>query len=630
MLKLYRKFRPIDWIFTVLIIGLTILQVWCTMLLVDYVQGITQSIIYVNAQNQLVSSLSGRGWTLEALSKLKWVEVQGMIQQSGANINSSSFNETMWNGIINASTNQIWWNGGMMVLVATGSALTQFVIAILAAYISSNFATTLRHDVNTKISNFSLAEINKFSSSSLVTRATNDIQQVQMANLLIMRMIFAAPVTAIWAICKVTATSWQLTTATIVGIIFLVTAIAVMMVFALPRFKSMQKLVDKVNSVTGENLQGIRVVRAYNAEDYQEDKFEKANKVLTKTQLFTGRLLGLMQPLMMLVMNGLSLAMYWIGAYLIANQEIDFATIQSFIMLASQIVMSFLMLMMMFVLLPRADVSGKRIDEILNTEISVKDPLVETPLTEKGTIEFKNVSFKYPDAQADILHNISFKAKKGDTVAFIGSTGSGKSTLVNLVTRFYDVTGGQVLVDGVDVRDMKQHTLRKLIGFVPQKGLLFSGTVESNIRFGNPAATDKEVKEAAQIAMADEFIEKMDKGYESTIARGGTNVSGGQRQRLCIARAIATKPEFLVFDDSFSALDFKTDRQVRDNLKKSQADVTKLIVAQRIGTIMDADLIVVLSEGKVVGEGTHKELLETCPTYREIALSQLSKEELGL
>lgn len=631
MLKLYRKFRPIDWTFTFLIIGLTILQVWCTMLLVDYVQGITQSIIYVNAQNGLRNALASMNISWEQFSSLSFSQIQAILQNAaGSNMDLSSFNETMWNGIVNATTNQIWWNGGMMVLVATGSALTQFVIAILAAYISSSFATILRHDVNKKISHFSLAEINRFSSSSLVTRATNDIQQVQMANLLVMRMIFAAPVTAIWAILKVTVSSWQLTTATIVGIVFLVISITIMMVFALPRFKIMQKLIDKVNSVTGENLQGIRVVRAYNAEQYQEDKFEKANKVLTKTQLFTGRLMGLMQPLMILVMNGLTLAMYWIGAGLIAGNAIDFATVQSFTMLASQIVMSFLMLMMMFVLLPRADVSGKRIDEILNTEESIKDPSIEKPLLEKGTIEFKDVSFKYPDAEADILKDISFKAKRGDTVAFIGSTGSGKSTLVNLVTRFYDVTAGQILVDGVDVRDMKQSTLRSRIGFIPQKGVLFSGTVKSNIKFGNPKATDDEVKKAAKIAMADEFISKMEEGYDSKITRGGTNVSGGQRQRLCIARAIATNPEFLVFDDSFSALDFKTDRQVRDNLKVSQAGVTKLIVAQRIGTIMDANLIVVLSEGKVVGEGTHKDLLESCPTYREIALSQLSRKELGL
>lgn len=626
MIKLYKKFRPIDWIFTIVIIGLTILQVYCTMKMVDYVQGITQSIIYLNMRNQISKGLGSID--ISTISSDKALQI---IQQymPGASIDTQNFAAT-WNSIVQASTGQIWWNGGMMILVSTATAFCQFIIAVLAAFISSNFATVLRHDLNEKISHLSLAEINRFSTASLVTRATNDVQQVQMSNLLVMRMIFAAPVTAIWAIVKVQAQSWQLTAATAVGILVLVLSLTSMMLLVVPKFKSMQKILDKVNAVTGENLMGIRVVRAYNAEDYQETKFNSANRNLTKTQLFTGRALGLMSPLMTLVMNGLTLAIYWIGAGLIANQEIDFATVQAFTMLSTQIVMSFLMLMMMFVLLPRADVAGKRINEVLETKESITDPIVEKPLTEKGTLVFNNVSFKYPDAEADVLQNISFKAKQGDTIAFIGSTGSGKSTLVNLVTRFYDVTQGQILIDGVNVKDMKQKTLRKLIGFVPQKGLLFSGTVSSNIRFGNPNASDEDVKKACQIAMADEFVSKMEKGYDSPITRGGTNVSGGQRQRLCIARAIATNPQFLVFDDSFSALDFKTDRQVRENLKASQKEVTKLIVAQRIGTIMDATQIIVLSDGKVVGQGTHKELLQTCPTYREIALSQLSKEELGL
>lgn len=622
MLKLYRKFRSIDWVFTLFIVALTILQVWCTMLLVDYVRDITQSILYLDAHNSIAEALSGTNVDIAEIG------YETIVQQFPSI--ASSLSADSWTFIQSASPSDIWWNGGLMILVATGSALCQFVIAILAAYISSSFATTLRQDVNARISNFSLAEINRFSTASLVTRATNDVQQVQMANLLVMRMIFSAPVTAVWAILKIQASSWQLTTATAVGLALLVTAIALIMTFVLPKFKTMQKLVDRVNLVTGENLQGIRVVRAYNAEEYQEKKFHKANEELTKTQLFTGRLLGLMNPLMMLAMNGLTLAIFWIGAVLIANRAIDYATVQSFTMLASQIVMAFLMLMMMFVLLPRADVSGKRIDEILKTEESVKDPEIESPLLERGAIEFRSVSFRYPDAEADLLQDISFRATKGQTVAFIGSTGSGKSTIVNLIGRFYDATGGEVLVDGVDVRKMKQSTLRHLIGFVPQKGLLFSGTVRSNVMLGNPEASDEDVKKACEIAEADEFVEQMEKGYDSPIVRGGTNVSGGQRQRLCIARAIASKPEFLVFDDSFSALDFKTDRNVRNNLRESQKDVTKIIVAQRIGTIMDADLIVVLDSGKVVGEGKHEDLLKTCPTYREIALSQLSKEELGI
>lgn len=617
MLKLYRKFRPLDWVFTVLIIGLTVLQVYCTMLMVDYVQGITQSILYLNIHNALVDS----GVDLASPGLLAFLQSQ---------YPNLGITQSMFDAIKTASVGDIWWNGGMMIAVATAAGVCQFVIAVLAAYISSNFATTLRKDVNQKVSGFSLAEINRFSTASLVTRATNDIQQVQMANLLVMRMVFAAPVTAIWAIVKIQASSWQLTVATAVGILVLVVFIAALMLFVLPKFKAMQKILDRLNLVTGENLSGIRVIRAYDAEAYQEAKFAKANDTLTKTQLFAGRVMGLMSPVMMLVMNGLTLAIYWVGAGLIADQAIDYATIQAFTILSSQIVMSFLMLMMMFVLLPRADVSAKRIDEVLKTENSITDPQTEKPLTSQGEIEFRHVSFRYPNAEGDMLSDISFHAKKGQTIAFIGATGSGKSTLVNLVARFYDATQGEVLIDGVNVKDMTQKTLRSLIGFVPQKGLLFSGTVASNIAFGNPGLTASQIQEAARIAEADEFVQKMEKKYDSPIVRGGTNVSGGQRQRLCIARAIAVHPQFLVFDDSFSALDFKTDRKVRDNLKASQADVTKLIVAQRIGTIMDADLIVVLADGKTVGMGTHEELLKNCPTYREIALSQLSEKELGL
>ena len=405
MLKLYKKFRPIDWVLTFLIIGLTIVQVWCTMLLVDYVQDITKSIIYLNYQNQ-ISSILPSGMSIGDIS---FAQILQMMTQNPGSMDSSKLTADMWTSIQTATTGDIWFNGGMMVLVATGAAGCQFVIAVLAAYISSNFATTLRTEVNTKISNFSLAEINKFSTASLVTRATNDVQQVQMANLLVMRMVFAAPVTAIWAICKVQASSWQLTIAAAIGIVFLVICIIILMTFVMPKFKIMQKFIDKVNAVTSENLTGIRVVRAYNAEDYQENKFEKANEDLTKTQLFTGRMLGLMSPIMTLVMNGLTLAVYWIGAGLIAGNEIDYATVQAFTMLCTQIVMAFLMLMMMFILLPRANVCAKRIQEVIDTEVSVKDPEVEKPLVkgEEGTITFDHVSFAYPDAEADILQDIS-------------------------------------------------------------------------------------------------------------------------------------------------------------------------------------------------------------------------------
>ena len=375
---------------------------------------------------------------------------------------------------------------------------------------------------------------------------------------------------------------------------------------------------------------GIRVIRAYNAEDYQEKKFEAANETITKAQLFTGRMMSMMWPVMILIMNGISLAIYWLGASLINKGETDYATVAAFMQLASQIIMAFMMLMMMFVILPRAQVSAKRINEVLATPLSVCDPEEELPLTEEGTVEFKDVSFEYSDSDEKVIQNISFKANKGETVAFIGSTGSGKSTLINLVPRFFDATEGQVLVDGVDVKNLKQSTLRRLIGYVPQKGVLFSGTVKSNIAFGAPEISDEEIISAAKIAEADGFITEMEKGYDSEISQGGKNVSGGQKQRLSIARAVAVKPEIFIFDDSFSALDYKTDKQVRANLKEAVAGATKLIVAQRIGTIMDADKIIVLDSGKAVGCGTHEQLLKDCKVYREIALSQLSEEELGL
>ena len=401
------------------------------------------------------------------------------------------------------------------------------------------------------------------------------------------------------------------------------------MLTVMPKFRMMQKLTDRLNGVTRENLTGIKVVRAYNAESYQEEKFEKANNDFTGTQLFTGRVMAPMSPVMMLVMNGLTLAIYWIGATLMNAGEIQYETIVSFMTLASQVIMAFLMLLMMFILLPRAEVAAKRINEVLYTPLSICDPETEQPATEVGTVEFRDVSFRYPDADADVFGHISFRAEKGQTIAFIGSTGSGKSTLINLVPRFYDATEGEVLVDGVNVRDMKQSTLRDKIGYVPQKGVLFTGTVAENIAFGGKADRD-EVVEAAKIAEADAFIGEMEQGYDSPIAQGGKNVSGGQKQRISIARAVAQRPEIMIFDDSFSALDYKTDKKVRENLREHMQGVTNLIVAQRIGTIMDADKIIVLDQGKAVGEGTHRELLETCPVYREIALSQLSKEELGL
>ena len=627
MFKLYKKLRPIDWVLLIVLVGLTVLQVYCTMLLVDYTKDIIQSITLLDYFNHpekldeagalaaLIGSLGGWGnVTAEALA--------------AAGVEGSKAGELM--KIASASTGDIWRSGGLMLAVALGSAAAQCAVGLIASYVSAGLSTNIRSAVYKKVDSFSAAEVDNFSTPSLITRTTNDVQQVQVANIMMLRMVVAAPITAVWAICKIRATSMQLTWATIVAVVLMLACITAIMIVVMPKFKSMQKLTDKLNGVSRENLTGIRVVRAYNAEGYQEEKFEKANVAITKTQLFTGRVMALMSPIMTLIMNGISLALYWIGASLINKGATDFPTISSFMMLASQIIMAFMMLMMMFVLLPRAQVSAERINRVLGTEVSVKDPETDAERTETGTVEFKNVTFRYPDSDEAVIKNISFRVNKGDTVAFIGSTGSGKSTLINLVPRFFDVTEGQILIDGVDVREIKQKTLRHIIGYVPQKGVLFTGTVKENIAFGNPALSDEEIVAAAKEPEADDFVSRMEKGYESDISQGGKNVSGGQKQRLSIARAVAMKPEIFIFDDSFSALDYKTDKKVRENLREAAAGTTKLIVAQRIGTIMDADKIVVLDSGDAVGVGTHRELLETCPVYREIALSQLSKEELGL
>ena len=580
MLKLYKNLKAKDWLLVALIVGITVAQVFFTMRLTD-----------------------------------KTSDIVGAIQ-------------AVSNGVPGATTADIWRHGGIMLGYAVCSALCQVLTGITASHVASGLSATLRSKVYSKVESFSIAEVNKFSTASLITRTTNDIQQIHMANIMVLRMLIYAPIMAIWAICKINASSGQLTIATAVAVVILVLCILAIMLTVMPKFRMMQKLTDRLNGVTRENLTGIRVVRAYNAEDYQEKKFEKANSDFTKTQLFTGRVMALMSPVMMLVRNGLTLALYGIGAALINAGETDYQTIVSFMMLASQVIMAFLMMLMMFILLPRAQVAAKRINEVLDTPLSISDPENEQPLTEEGTVEFRDVSFRYPDAEKDVFEHISFRAEKGQTVAFIGSTGSGKSTLINLVPRFYDATEGEVLVDGVNVKDIKQSTLRSKIGYVPQKGVLFSGTVAENIGFGGKADRAG-IEEAAKVAEADGFITEMG-GYDSSISQGGKNVSGGQKQRISIARAVAQQPEIMIFDDSFSALDYKTDRQVRENLKGALSGATNLIVAQRIGTIMDADKIIVLDKGKAVGEGTHKELLENCPIYREIALSQLSKEELGL
>jgi len=623
MFKLYKKLRPVDWVLLAVLVGLTVLQVYCTMLLVDYIKDIISSITYLNYHNNPAAISPEIG---AAVSENGWDYIVGVIGEGG-------FPDELASLLLkaaNAKTGDILYNGGMMLLVAASSAVAQGLVGLIASYVSAGLSARLRSAVYSKVDSFSVAERDRFSTPSLITRTTNDVQQVQMANILMLRMAFAAPVTAVWAICKIQGTSTYLTLATVIAVIALVLFLALLMVFVLPKFKIMQKLLDKLNGVSRENLTGIRVIRAYNAEEYQKDKFEKSNEAITKAQLFAGRMMSLMSPVMMLIMNGVSLAIYWLGSHLINAGSTDYATVAAFMQLASQIIMAFMMLMMMFVLLPRAQVSAKRINEVLETPLSVTDPETEEPLKEEGTVEFKNVSFGYPDSDEKVIHNISFRAEKGETVAFIGSTGSGKSTLINLVPRFFDVTDGQVLVDGVDVRNIKQKTLRSIIGYVPQKGVLFSGTVKSNIAFGDESLDDEKIISAAKIAEADEFIRNMENGYGSEISQGGKNVSGGQKQRLSIARAVAVDPQIFIFDDSFSALDYKTDRKVRENLKAAADGATKLIVAQRIGTIMDADKIIVLDNGNAVGVGTHKQLLKSCPVYREIALSQLSKEELGL
>lgn len=539
----------------------------------------------------------------------------------------------------NSQMSDILKAGGYMLLCALGSLVAAFIVGFFVARIAANLSWTLRSNVYDKIEGFSLAEINKFSTASLITRSTNDITQVQNIVAMGLQLLIKAPITSVWAISKMLGKGSEWTVATGVAILALLMLISIIMVFAMPRFKKIQKLTDRINLVTRENLTGIRVVRAYNAEKYQSDKFEDVNTDVMKNNLFINRVMGIMQPGMMLVMNGLTLAIYWIGATLINNADMMdkmnlFSNMIVFSSYAMQVLMSFLMLSMIFVMMPRASVSAKRILEVLETKESIVDGhgnIKETSIT--GEIEFKNVSFKYPDAEDSeyILQDISFTAKKGETVAIIGSTGSGKTSLINLIPRFYDVTEGEVLVNGVNVKEYKQKDLNNILGYVQQKAALFTGNISSNVAFGDNGKGDyseEDIINAVGIAQGAEFVEKMPDTYKSAISQGGKNVSGGQKQRLSIARAICRKPQIYIFDDSFSALDYKTDRKLRSVLKKETTDATNLIVAQRIGTIIDADKIIVLDEGQIVGMGTHKELLQNCKVYQEIAYSQLSKEEL--
>ncbi len=527
-------------------------------------------------------------------------------------------------------------NGGYMLLCAFGSLLSAILVGYISSNVSASFSKTIRKKLFNKVENLGIAEVKNFSTSSLITRTTNDITQIQMFISMGLQLLIKAPVTAIWAVTKILNKNITWSAVTAVAVIILLVTILTLMLIVMPRFKRVQRLTDKLNGVTRENLTGIRVVRAFNAEKYQEDKFSKVNNELTNTQLFNQKAFAIMQPIMYLVMYFLTLSIYFIGADLINKAMMSdklslFSDMVVFSSYSMQVIMSFLMLAMIFMMLPRASVSAKRINEVLDTELSIKDGTFTGDTKETGTVEFKNVSFKYPDAEEYLLKDISFKANKGETVAFIGSTGSGKSSLINLIPRFYDATDGEVLVDGVDVKKYKQASLRNKISYVPQKATLFHGTVSSNVSFGDNGKgkiNAKKIEEAVRVAQAEEFVSKMDKTYDAEIAQGGTNVSGGQKQRLSIARAVARDPEIYIFDDSFSALDYKTDYILRKELKNYTKDATSLIVAQRIGTIMNADKILVLDNGKCVGMGTHKELLKTCDVYKQIALSQLSKEEL--
>lgn len=586
MLRIFKTLKWKEWIYALFGVGFIVLQVWLDLTMPDYMEEITKLAV------------------------------------SGA-----------------ASGGEIWKNGALMLGCALGSAISSMLVGYFAARIAATVSFRLRSQVFDRVESFSMEEINRFSTASLITRTTNDIQQVQMVISMGLQIMVKAPILAVWAVCKILTRNWQWSVSTAVAVGIMVIMLLFIFLAVFPKFRLVQKLTDNLNGVTRENLTGVRVVRAYNAEEYQQKKFEKANTDLTKTQLFTSRAMAIMMPMMTMIMSGLTLAIYWVGAYLIgdlptgAERYEMFAQMSAFSGYAMQVVMAFMMLAMIFIILPRAMVSVRRIGEVLDATSNIVDGTLSAAPegSPVGTVEFRNVSFKYPDASEYVLHDLTFKAEKGQTVAFIGSTGSGKSTAINLVPRFYDATEGEILVDGVNVKDYTLRALHDKIGYVPQRAVLFSGTVESNVAYGAKDGlefTKEGVKDAVRIAQGQEFVEKMEGGYEAHIAQGGTNVSGGQKQRLAIARAVCRKPEIYIFDDSFSALDYKTDRLLRTALKRETGGATSLIVAQRIGTIRDADLIIVLDEGKVVGQGTHEELMKNCEVYREIAYSQLSKEEL--
>ncbi len=531
---------------------------------------------------------------------------------------------------------EIWWYGLYMVICAILMAGTEVIIRFVASAAASSTVTGLRQKMYERVNDFAIADFASFSTESLITRTTNDMQNVHLAWLTFLKTAFVAPVTMIWSVVLLFQyANTSLTIVTAVWLVILVVAVVVLLMLVTPKYKIIQKLTDALNVSSRENLTGVRVVRAFNAESYQEGKFDKVNTVFTKVQIFAGRALSVFTPLVSMVMMGLALSILWASAYVLngmnaeaANQT--FSATNAFVMLATQIVMSFILIVTLIVIWPRASVSAKRIDEVIVHEVSVLDTDKPVSFKEKGTIEFKNVGFAYPGAEKEAVSDISFKVKKGETIAFIGATGSGKTTIINMIPRMADCTRGEVLVDGVNVKNVLQKDLRDRIGYAPQRGFLFKGNIKQNIAFKDPDMTLEDVRWACEIADADGFVMKKRNGYESEVAQGGSNFSGGQKQRLCIARAVATKPEILIFDDSFSALDYKTDKTVRDRIARQLPDTTRVIIAQRVGTIMDADQIVVLDHGKMVGIGKHYDLVRNCPVYQEIALSQLSKEELGL
>ena len=580
MIKLFRYLRKKDWLFVCISLCFIVFQVWLDLRLPDYMAEITR-----------------------------------LIQTPDSALSS------------------VVWAGMKMLSCAILSMAAMFVVGYFVAQVAAGLSKRLREAVYDKVISFSMEEMGKFSTASLITRSTNDISQVQMVIAIGLQASVRAPIMAVWAITKIINKNLMWSAATGVAIAFLLVLIAVIFVLVVPGFQKMQTLTDNINRVARENLSGVRVVRAYNAEKYQEDKFEEANEELTSVNLFNQKIMALMSPVMTLISSGLTLSIYWIGVYLIDKAALQdkitlFSDMIVFSSYAMQVIMSFMMLTFTFIILPRAIVSSKRINEVLDTKNRIMDGEGCENTSETGTVEFRNVSFHYPDAADDIISDINFKANKGEMVAFIGATGSGKTTLINLIPRFYDVTGGEVLVDGVNVKKYKLSELRKKIGYAPQKALLFSGTIEENVCYGADTPDSERLNEALEISQAKEFVEKLTDNVKSKISQGAVNVSGGQKQRLSIARSLYNKPEILIFDDSFSALDYRTDKILRKELRERSKGSTSLIVAQRIGTIMEADLIIVLEEGRVVGQGKHKELLKSCSIYKEIAMSQLSEEEL--